>query len=236
MDMQRICRYFVVWWDEVSYPAHIMLSKPEIELKNLRISSYITVNDLILCFRYIRCWWTKPNYTVWAKFEFLNVKVGGTYDLLERLIITPHKQPNMSNPVITNKDSCLLWFEISNSLMEPCRLFKGSSCLDNEEGNFIWNSVYIYQTTRRQMSEGINLRSHRRDKILCHITHLNFIFIYSFSTFLFLSFLSSFLSTVFLLYSPANQWKLISSLQFTFLILHEDLNRSNLMRFNTLHM
>jgi hypothetical protein len=138
----------------------------------------------------------------------------------------------LSNRVITNKDSCLMWCEISNSLIGRYRLFKGSSCLDNEERNSLWNSAYVYQTTRRRMSEGINIHIHRCGKILCHINRLNFTFIYSFSTLF--HFLPSFLSTIFLFLLQKISEELISSVEFTFLILHEDSDRKNLMRLNTL--
>jgi len=77
------------------------------------------------------------------------------------------------------------------------------------------------------MSEGMDLRIYRRGKILSH-HRLEFRFYLSFSALVFLSSLPTFLSTVFRLSSTANQWKFISSVQFTFLILHEDLNRRNL--------
>ena len=121
------------------------------------------------------------------------------------------------------------------SIFSPLLCFKSSYGPENRKRNYLWNSMYIYQTTRRQMSEGINLRSHRRGKILsCH--RLEFHFYLSLSSLLFLSSLPSFLSTVFLLSSPANRWKFINSVQFRFLILHEDLNRRNGMRFNKIEI
>ena len=35
MDVQRICKYPVIWWDEVSHPARILLLKPEIALNKI---------------------------------------------------------------------------------------------------------------------------------------------------------------------------------------------------------
>ena len=96
----------------------------------------------------------------------------------------------MSNRAIRNKDSCLLWCEILYSLIGPCRPFKGSYSLKNKERNFLWNSVYIYQTTWRQMSEGINLCSHHRGNILSH-HRLEFHLYLSFCT-LFISFFPAF--------------------------------------------
>jgi hypothetical protein len=54
-------------------------------------------------------------------------------------------------------DSCLLWCEVWYILIGSCWLFKSPYCIKNKERNFLWNSIYVYQTTGRQKSEGMNL-------------------------------------------------------------------------------
>lgn len=122
----------------------------------------------------------------------------------------------MSNRAKRNKNSCLLCCEILYSLIGPCRPFKGSYCLGKKSSLNL--GVYLPNNTASNVRRHGSSYSPPRQNLVTSPTWISFLFIFLYSLISFFS--AFFLSTVFLLSSTANSWKLVSSVQFTFLILH----------------